>query len=112
MADIDYGAMFALLDRLDPDVLDLPEDKTRVEDAVAELKLAFGETACAGTAESAGTESLGPALLDVIVQCENVLAGTRAATTSWQDADQDIQDDAGREKARADAVAAEQGALD
>lgn len=54
MADIDYGAVFGLLDRVHPMVLDMPEDKVSVEDAVADLKIAFGTTACAGRTESAG----------------------------------------------------------
>ena len=90
MADIDYGAVFGLLDRLDPLVLDMPEDKTGVEDAVADLKVAFGTTACAGTTETAGTSDLGPALMDVIVQCENIVAGTREAATHWQSGDHTI----------------------
>ena len=90
MADIDYGAVFELLDRLDPMVLDMPEDKVTVEDAVADLKIAFGTTACAGRTESAGAADLGPALMDVIVQCENVLAGTREAATHWQSGDREM----------------------
>lgn len=90
MADIDYGAVFGLLDRVDPVVLDMPEDKVAVEDAVADLKLAFGTTACAGRTESAGADDLGPALMDVIVQCENVAAGTREAATHWQSGDREM----------------------
>lgn len=90
MADIDYGAVFGLLDRLDPMVLDMPEDKVTVEDAVADLKLAFGTTTCAGLTESAGASDLGPALMDVIVQCENVVAGTREAATHWQSGDREM----------------------
>lgn len=90
MADIDYGAVFGLLDRLDPMVLDMPEDKVSVEDAVADLKLAFGTTACAGRTESAGADNLGPALMDVIVQCENLAAGTREAATHWQSGDREM----------------------
>lgn len=90
MADIDYGAVFGLLDRVDPVVLDMPEDKVAVEDAVADLKLAFSTTACAGRTESAGADDLGPALMDVIVQCENVAAGTREAATHWQSGDREM----------------------
>lgn len=90
MAKIDYASVFALTDRVDDVVLDMPEQKTKVEDAVADLKVAFGETKCAARTETAGTDDLGPALLDVIVQCENVAAGTRAAATAWQDGDQDM----------------------
>lgn len=90
MADIDYGAVFGLLDRVDPVVLDMPEDKVAVEDAVADLKLAFGTTACAGRTESAGADDLGPALMDVIVQCENLAAGTREAATHWQSGDREM----------------------
>ena len=90
MADIDYGAVFELLDRLDPMVLDMPEDKVAVEDAVADLKLALGTTACAGRTESAGADDLGPALMDVIVQCENLAAGTREAATHWQSGDREM----------------------
>lgn len=90
MADIDYGAVFGLLDRVDPVVLDMPEDKVAVEDAVADLKLALGTTACAGRTESAGADDLGPALMDVIVQCENLAAGTREAATHWQSGDREM----------------------
>ena len=87
MVDIDYAAVFALLNRMDPVVLDMPEDKVDVEDAVADLKVAFGTTDCAAVTESAGASDLGPALMDVIVQCENVVAGTREAATHWQSGD-------------------------
>ena len=41
MPTINYEAVFTFLDRVDPVVLDMPEDKVAVEDAVADLKLAF-----------------------------------------------------------------------
>ena len=90
MPTINYQAVFTFLDRVDPVVLDMPEDKVAVEDAVADLKLALGTTACAGRTESAGADDLGPALMDVIVQCENLAAGTREAATHWQSGDREM----------------------